>query len=97
MASASHFFCTYLDSNYLDRGLCLWESLKRHLPSAQLLVCCLDEKAFDVLTTLRLYDVQPVPLSEIEASFPDLIAAKKTRSKVEYFFYDYPFSDTLRT
>ena len=86
MASADHLFCTYLDSNYLDRGLCLWDSLKRHFASARLLICCLDEKAYNVLTVLQLPGIQSVPLSEIENNFPNLTSVKSTRSKVEYFF-----------
>lgn len=79
-------FCTYFDSKYLDRGLCLWASLGKFYRRFRLFVCCFDVKAFDTLSTLSLPGVVPVALDDVEASCPGLVAVKPTRSRAEYFF-----------
>ena len=79
-------FCTYFDSNYLDRGLCLWDSLRRYQHDAHLFVCCLDDKSIDVLKALAIPGITAIPLSQVEAAFPELEAAKASRSRVEYYF-----------
>lgn len=81
-----HSYCTYFDSNFIDRGLCLWSSLSEHSPGAKLYVCCLDDKVFDVLTSLQIAGVTPVRLSDVEALYPDLAGAKANRSHFEYYF-----------
>lgn len=79
-------FCTYFDSKYLDRGLCLWSSLAKFYASFQLFVCCFDAKAFETLTALGLPGVVPIPLDDVETAYPELVAVKPTRSRAEYFF-----------
>lgn len=79
-------YCTYFDSNYLPYGLALLESLRRHAGSFALHVLCLDDAAYDYLDKGRLDGVRPFRLRDLEAWDPELLAAKATRSRVEYFF-----------
>lgn len=79
-------FCTYFDSNYLDRGLCLWRSLTQLRPDARLFVCCLDHTAYDVMQQLSPTGTTIVPLAAIEGRYEELVEAKATRSRIEYYF-----------
>lgn len=79
-------YCTYFDRGYLVRGLALWLSLKRHDPSAVLWVLCLDEVAIKVVRELHEGDLRAIPLAELEAADPELLAVKPNRSRAEYCF-----------
>jgi len=81
-----YYFSTYFDQNYLLRGLALHRSLKRHAGPFRLHVLCLDDVAYEILTRMAIPEIVPVPLAELEASDPGLLAAKSTRSRVEYYF-----------
>jgi hypothetical protein len=80
------FFCTYFDSNYLPRGLALYRSLRRHCPSFRLWVLCMDRACYDTLAALALPEVTPVALEAFERGDEALLAAKRNRSTVEYYF-----------
>src|SRR5438309_1812952 len=79
-------FCTYFDSRYLSRGLALYESLRRHAPSAHLHMLCMDECAHDVLERLALPAISPIRLAEFEKDDAALLAAKANRTPMEYYF-----------
>ena len=80
------YFCTYFDSRYLSRGLALYRSLLRHVGDFELWILCFDQLAYDALVALRLPNVRPISLDEFERGDHELLAAKSTRSDVEYFF-----------
>jgi hypothetical protein len=80
------YFCTYLDSNYLSRGLALYYSLSRYSPPFRLWVLCFDDLAYKVLRKLALPEVVPLRLSEFEEGDSELLQAKNNRSKIEYYF-----------
>lgn len=79
-------YCTPLDHNYLPRGLALHQSLKRHGGPFRLWVLCLSDACHDQLTKLALPEVELISMAEFEADDPSLLAAKKNRSAVEYYF-----------
>jgi hypothetical protein len=79
-------FCTYFDSNYLLRGVAMYRSLKRHAPDAELWVLCLDGAVRAELERAGLDGMRLVPLEELEAADPELAAARRDRSLVEYYF-----------
>lgn len=77
-------FCTLFDSNYLSRGVAMYESLVRHAPAAELFVIPFDERCRRTLERLRLPRMTVVPLEEFED--PELKAAKSNRPWVEYLW-----------
>jgi hypothetical protein len=80
------FYCTYFDGGFLSRGLALWYSLKHYEPAAVLYVLALDQTAADCLVALNDPHLRVVPLADLEAADPELLAAKSNRSRVEYYF-----------
>jgi hypothetical protein len=84
--AVTHDFCTYFDSNYLDRGLALYLSLQAHAPGSRLYVLAMDEPCRDILRRLELPGLHAVSMADFEADDTALLAAKKNRSRVEYYF-----------
>ena len=83
-------FCTYFDRNYLSRGLALYASLRRHCGPFSLWTLCLDDETRLTLERLSLPGVQVVPLAELEAFDPELLAAKASRPMLEYYYTSGP-------
>jgi hypothetical protein len=81
-----NLYCTLFDRNYLARGLALHASLLRHSKETRLVVLCLDETVFGVLTTLALQGMELVSLSSLEESDPELLRTRPQRTAVEYYF-----------
>jgi hypothetical protein len=83
-----YYFTTYFDTNYLSRGLILYDSLKKHSEEFKLYVLCLDQAVFDFFGTNadRYPEVLRLTLAEIEEADHELLACKSNRNKVEYYF-----------
>lgn len=81
-----YHFCTYFDSNFLDRGLALFQSLKRFCPDFQLFVLCLDDSCYKILQQFKLPQMNLIKLQDFEKNDPELQGAKNNRTRVEYFF-----------
>ena len=79
-------FCTYFDRHYLDRGLLLYRSLRRHCPNARLYVLCLDSWCMEILSALACKRLYPIDLSELEGADPQLLQTKLIRTRIEYYF-----------
>jgi hypothetical protein len=75
-------FSTLFDSNYLSRGIAMYESLSERCSNFKLYIFPFDEKAFAVLEAMKLPNVELVHLSELESD--DLLRVKPTRSRAEY-------------
>lgn len=75
-------YCTLFDSNYLTRGLAMYESLKRHSDSFHLYVFAFDDKSYSLLQKLDLSSVTVISLKEFEDS--ELLKIKNSRSSAEY-------------
>lgn len=74
--------CTLFDSNYLDKGIALYNSLERYSKDFCLYVLCFDYKCFDILTDLKKKKLIPVKLEDFETE--ELLNIKKTRGRAEY-------------
>lgn len=77
-----NYFCTLFDSNYLTRGLAMYESLKKHCDDFHLFIFAFDSKTFEVFRKLDLHDMTIIALNEFEDE--ELLKVKPTRSKGEY-------------
>jgi hypothetical protein len=85
--STEYHLCTYFDINYLPRALALYNSLRRHAGRFRLYALCLDDATHAWLSRPDAPEgIVPIALAELEAFDPELLAAKATRSRVEYYF-----------
>jgi hypothetical protein len=75
-------YCTLFDSNYLTRGLSMYESLVKSDKDFTLYIYCFDRLCYDILKKLQLDSVVFVSLSEFETE--TLKNIKSQRSRVEY-------------
>jgi hypothetical protein len=75
-------YCTLFDSNYLTRGLAMYESLKKHSDSFHLYIFAFDDRSNELLRRLNLEFVTVVSLQEFEDE--SLLAIKDSRSAGEY-------------
>lgn len=83
-------YCTLFDSFYLNRGLVMYESLRKHCPLFHLYIFAFDDKAFKILKELNLEYVTVIPLSDFENE--DLLRIKPTRSIGEYCWTSTPYT-----
>lgn len=77
-------FCTLFDSNYLSRGLAMYESLNRHCKDFHLYVFAFDSKTFEVLRKFNLPNTTVLSLDKFEDV--KLLKVKKERNRVEYLW-----------
>lgn len=75
-------YCTLFDSNYLTRGLAMYESLKAHSDPFHLFIFAFDDRSYALLSTLQLDYVTIISLHEFEDE--ELRAIKDSRSAGEY-------------
>jgi hypothetical protein len=75
-------FCTLFNTNYLSRGIAMYESLQQHCPDFYLYVYAFDQNCYNYLKELDLKNLTVIPLSEFED--PQLLEIKPTRSAGEY-------------
>ncbi len=58
-------FCTLFDSNYLDKGLALYLSMKRHISAFKLYIFAFDDKSFKILKSMKLKNVIVLSVEDI--------------------------------
>jgi hypothetical protein len=75
-------FCTLFDSNYLSRGLALFESLKKTAISFHLYVVAFDEECYAYLRKLNHSELTPISLNDFEDE--KLKQVKSERTSAEY-------------
>lgn len=75
-------YCTLFDSNYLTRGLAMYESLKRYSDDFHLYIFAFDDRSFNLLKKLNLEFVTVISLKEFEDD--TLLKIKEDRSAGEY-------------
>lgn len=76
------YMCTLFDSNYLDKGLVLHESLEKNCQSYELYILPMDKKCGDVLQDMNLNNVILIDYEDFEDN--ELKSIKKERSRAEF-------------
>lgn len=76
------YFCTLFDSNYLLRGLSMYDSLKKRCNDFHIYIFAFDDNCYKVLKKLNLSRVTIISLSEFEDN--ELLRVKPSRSWTEY-------------
>lgn len=74
--------CTLYNSFYLDKGLVLYDSLKKCAKDFVLYVLCMDDKCYNVLSDIHAREMIPIKLKEIENE--KMVEARSNRSVAEY-------------
>lgn len=77
----NRIFCTLFDSNYLDKGLALYHSMRKQIRNFRLYIFAFDDRCFEVLSNMRLKYVVPVPLTEIMDDRLQEIREERTRAE----------------
>lgn len=75
-------FCTLFDSNYLDKGLVLYDSMKNVMEDFKLYILAMDSQCYDILKKLELSNAVIISLKEFEDE--ELLKIKKERARAEY-------------
>jgi hypothetical protein len=75
-------FCTLFDSNYLTRGLALYESLEKNCSSFHLYVIAFNNNAYNYLSAHKPPHLTVISLKEFEDS--RLLEIKASRTAAEY-------------
>jgi hypothetical protein len=75
-------FCTLFNTNYLSRGLAMYNSLEEQCTEFHLYIFAFDNNCFDVLSKLDLAHATIISLFEFENK--DLLAVKGGRTAAEY-------------
>jgi len=74
-------FCTLFDSNYLDKGLALYCSMKKHIPVFQLYIFAFDSRCFEVLSDLSLKNTIVISVEDIMNEQLERIKKERTRGE----------------
>lgn len=75
-------FCTLFDSNYLHKGLALYQSLIDLNENFHLYIVAFDDKCYDILIELSLPQLTVVSLATFETL--ELLRIKPSRNRAEY-------------
>jgi hypothetical protein len=75
-------FCTLFDSNYISRGLALFESLKKTAPDFHLFIVAFDDDCYRYLENLHKKELTVISLAEFEDE--KLKQVKSGRTAAEY-------------
>lgn len=75
-------FCTLFDSNYLDKGLALYKSMKKNIKYFKLYIFAFDNKAFRVLNDMHLENVVVIFIDD--AMTDRLWQIKQERTRAEF-------------
>lgn len=77
----SMVFSTLFDSNYLDKGLALYKSMKRNITDFRLYIFAFDDKCFDILSDMQLNNVIVLSVDDIMTDTLRRIKEERTRAE----------------
>jgi len=75
-------FCTLFNTNYLSRGVAMYNSLEQHCKDFHLYIVAFDNNCLEVLNKLKLTKATIISLEDFEN--PALLAVKNERTAGEY-------------
>lgn len=75
-------YCTLFDSNYINKGLALYQSLCNVCNDFHLYVVAFDDNCYNILKKLNFEYLTVISLTEFENE--ELLAIKPTRNRAEY-------------
>ena len=78
-------FCTLFDSNYLDKGLVLYDSLERNVSDFCLYVLAMDNVCFDILSKINHQKMVVINISEF-CKYEQLTKIYKERKHDEFCY-----------
>jgi len=81
-----NIFCTYFDSNYLIRGLALYESLSKNCESLVYYVLALDQQVKSFFEQRRFHNIVLLDIKDLENFEPKLKILKSERSEIDFIF-----------
>jgi hypothetical protein len=88
----TYSFVTFFDSGYLSRGLALIESIRKQGDSSLVLVVCMDEQTYKLLSSkAEELNLKCRLIGDLVEAFPELFKAKANRSTIEFYFTLTPF------
>lgn len=82
----TNVFFTFFDKGYLSRGLAMIESVRTHGNQDLIVILALDHETHNFFSQEKQEGIEVISISQIESFEPRLIAAKATRSTMEYYF-----------
>lgn len=74
--------CTLFNTNYIDKGLTMYESIEKYTQDYVLYVLCMDNRCYEILADMNRPRFVPIRLSDFETE--ELLRVKKERSMGEY-------------
>jgi len=83
-------FCTLFNTNYLSRGLAMYQSLDSVCPAFHLYAFAFDDDCYTYLKANPLPHLTTISLQDFES--PALLSIKPTRSMAEYCWTSTPFT-----
>lgn len=81
-----NIFCTYFDSNYLIRGLALYESLSKNCAPFVFYVLALDQQVISFFKQANFNNIILLEIKDLENFEPKLKILKSERSEIDFMF-----------
>ncbi|MDD4504663.1 MAG: hypothetical protein PHS15_07530 [Clostridiaceae bacterium] len=80
----SHYYCSIASNEYKYKVLALYNSMVKHDKDFIFFIICMNDEVLASFSALKLANTELIPVKEIEAVYPNLAEARKTRNEKEY-------------
>ena len=77
-------YSTLFNIDYIDKGIALYNSIRRYNEKCRIYVLCLDNDTLRILSNIGLSNIILIPLSDLENRYDYLLKLKHQRSFAEY-------------
>lgn len=84
-------YCTLFDSNYIDKGIVLIESLEKKAMNYTIYIFAFDKKCASILNDCHFNNVEIIDESELEKRYPNLAALRNERTNAEFCWTCTPY------